>query len=44
LKKDFVSFDMWEKIDRVERMEGEKVGKVRSKVKDLSRLREIAFS
>ena len=35
---------MWEKIDRVERMEGEKDGKVRNKVKDLKRLREIAFS
>jgi hypothetical protein len=44
LRKDFVNFKMWEKIDLYEREDGKRLGKTRNKVKDLNKMREIAFS
>lgn len=44
LQKKSIDFSMWEKIDRFEVSEGVKMGKSRVKVKDIDKMREIAFS
>jgi len=44
LKKKPIDFSMWEKIDKFEISEGVKMGKSRVKVKDIGKMREIAFS
>jgi hypothetical protein len=43
LKKDFVSFKQWEKIDRFEIEQGKKFGKCREKIKDVKKMMEVAF-